>query len=161
VVAASATGEQRFGGKTRAPHETRKGKTMQWAKNGSRQNSMQVTPLTALPSADARTEQHVNIFALEWFSQMRAGEIDRSHLSSDYSAHLTDGAVRKMAEYLRAHDFGAEPIGTQIMRRGTNGDQAFYLVKILYPRGDAASLLFGFNTASKITGVTLISMAGD
>ncbi|MGH6812128.1 MAG: hypothetical protein ACREDM_07200 [Methylocella sp.] len=29
------------------------------------------------------------------------------------------------------------------------------------PRGDAASLLFGFNAEGKITGIGIMSMAGD
>jgi hypothetical protein len=115
----------------------------------------------ALPDADARTDEHVNTFALQWFAQMRTGQIDRSHLSAEYNAHLSDEAVAVMSEYLGRYEFGAEPVGAHIMRRRTSGDQAFYLTKILFPRGDAASLLFGFDTSGKITGVSLMSMAGD
>jgi hypothetical protein len=32
--------------------------------------------------------------------------------------------------------------------------------EFLFPRGDAASLLFGFNAKNQITGVSLLSMAG-
>jgi hypothetical protein len=32
---------------------------------------------------------------------------------------------------------------------------------LLFPRGDAASLLLGFNAERKITGVNLMSTAGD
>jgi hypothetical protein len=34
-------------------------------------------------------------------------------------------------------------------------------VKLTFPRGDAASRLFGFNAEGKITGIALMSMAGD
>jgi hypothetical protein len=47
------------------------------------------------------------------------------------------------------------------VRSRTIGDQTFHLVKFLFPRGDSASLLFGFDTAGKITGITVTSMAGD
>ena len=124
-------------------------------------NAIQVTPVNALPPADARADEHVNTFALQWFAQMRAGKIDRTHLSTDYNAHLTNEAATAMSEYLRRYEFGADPVGVHSMRRRMSGDQAFYLTKILFPRGHAASLLFGFNTAGKITGVTLMSMAGD
>jgi hypothetical protein len=40
-------------------------------------------------------------------------------------------------------------------------DQTLHVVKLTFPRGDAASLMFGLNTQGKITGVTLLSMAGD
>jgi len=134
---------------------------MQRMNIAAREQATEVTPVSALPTADARTDEHVNTFALQWFAQMRAGQIDRSHLSAEYDAHLSDEGVQAMFDYLRAHDFGADPIGAHIMRRRTSGDQAFYLMKLLFPRGDAASLLFGFDSAGKITGVSLMSMAGD
>jgi len=34
-------------------------------------------------------------------------------------------------------------------------------VKLVFPRGDAASLLFGFDVEGKITGVGIMSMTGD
>jgi hypothetical protein len=34
-------------------------------------------------------------------------------------------------------------------------------VKIVFPRGDAAGMMMGFNAEGKITGVSLLSMAGD
>jgi hypothetical protein len=43
----------------------------------------------------------------------------------------------------------------------TDGEQTFYVVKLVFPRGDAASLLFGFNAEGKITGIGIMSMAGD
>ncbi len=44
---------------------------------------------------------------------------------------------------------------------GKSHDQTFHVVKIAFPRGDAASLMLGFNARGKITGITLMSMAGD
>jgi hypothetical protein len=41
------------------------------------------------------------------------------------------------------------------------GEQKFYVVKIVFPRGDAASLLFGFDAQGKIAGISLMSMTGD
>ena len=40
-------------------------------------------------------------------------------------------------------------------------NQKFYLVKFIFPRGDAASLLFGFDAEGKITGIGVESMAGE
>jgi hypothetical protein len=42
-----------------------------------------------------------------------------------------------------------------------DGDQAFAIVKFVFPRGDATSLLFGFDAAGKITGIAVGGMAGD
>jgi hypothetical protein len=34
-------------------------------------------------------------------------------------------------------------------------------VKLIFPRGDVAGLLFGFDAEGKITGFAIMSMAGD
>lgn len=111
--------------------------------------------------ASARSDDNLEGIVLHWFAQMHAGQIDRMQLAPDYSAHLTDDAVREMSRYLKEYHFGASPIGAQIVRRHSAGDQTFCVAKILFPRGDAASLLFGFDPQGKITGITLMSMAGD
>jgi hypothetical protein len=99
--------------------------------------------------------------ALHWFAQMQAGQIDRTQLDARYNAHLTADAVQTMSQFLTAHHYGASPTGAQVLRKDARGDQTFYLTKLLFPRGDAASLLFGFDGAGKITGISLLSMAGD
>ena len=35
------------------------------------------------------------------------------------------------------------------------------MVKIVFPRGDASSMMMGFNAEGKITGISIMSMAGD
>jgi hypothetical protein len=57
--------------------------------------------------------------------------------------------------------YGASPKSDQILQTRTIADQKFYLVKLIFPRGDAASLLIGFGADGKITGINLMSMAGD
>jgi hypothetical protein len=108
-----------------------------------------------------RAERNVESLALQWFERMRTGQIDRTQLAPAYSAQLTDDAVQGMAKYFKQHDFGAPPSSAELLQTRTIGDQTFYLVKLLFPRGDATSLMFGFNDADKITGITLMSMAGD
>jgi hypothetical protein len=121
--------------------------------------------LTALaataPRATTRSRNPVETLALHWFVRMQTGQIDRSQLAAEYNVQLTDAAVRGMANYLKQHDYGAPPQSAEVMRTRTIGDQTFYEVKLIFPRGDAASLLFGFDAARKITGVSLLSMAGD
>jgi hypothetical protein len=119
----------------------------------------------AMPAVRAQgnvlIEKSVEAIALQWFEQMRTGQIDRTQLTSEYSAQLTDDAVKKMSVYLNEYKYGASPTGVQILRTRTIGEQTFYDVKLTFPRGDAASLLFGFNAQGKITGIALMSMAGD
>jgi hypothetical protein len=109
----------------------------------------------------ARVSANVEAFALQWFAQMRTGQIDRTQLSAEYSAHLTEDAVRGMSQFLTAYHYGVSPTGAKIVHSRSAGDQTFHVVKFVYPRGDAASLLFGFNAEGKITGISLMGMAGD
>src|SRR6516164_463211 len=113
------------------------------------------------PLSSVRTEKSVETLALEWFSKMQTGQIDRTQLATDYSTQLTDDAVQAMSRFLKEHDYGASPFGAQVIKTSTVGGQTFYVVKLLFPRGDAASLLLAFNAEGKITGINLMSMAGD
>jgi hypothetical protein len=97
--------------------------------------------------------------ALHWFTQMQAGRIDRSQYATAYSAQLTDGAVLGMSR--RLNQYGASPIGADVVGTRRIGEQTFYLVRINLPRGDATGLLLGLDAANKITGIDFVSMAGD
>jgi hypothetical protein len=109
--------------------------------------------------AGVPTEDSMRAFALQWFAQMQAGKIDRTQYAGTYSAQLTDDAVQAMSHHL--NQYGASPIGAEIMQKRSVDNQTLYQVKLLFPRGDAASLLFGFDAQGKITGVAIMSMAGD
>jgi hypothetical protein len=115
---------------------------------------------TAAQAQVTLTEKSVEAIALQWFDRMRTGQIDRTQLTAEYSAQLTDDAVKKMSAYLNEYRYGASPTGAQILRTRAIGEQTFYNVKLTFPRGDAASLLLGFNAEGKITGITLMSWLG-
>jgi hypothetical protein len=112
------------------------------------------TPPTGVP-----TEDGMKALALQWFAQMQAGKIDRTQYTAAYGAQLTDDAVQVMSHHL--NEYGAAPIRAEIMQKRSVDNQTFYKVKLIFPRGDAASLLFGFDVEGKITGVAIMSMAGD
>jgi hypothetical protein len=120
----------------------------------------QVRANLATPS-NLMTDGSVESFALQLFEQMRTGQLDRTQLDARYNAHLTKEAVQGMSQFLRAYEYGASPLGAHILRTHSAGEQTFHLVKLVFPRGDAASLLFGFDRAGKITGISLLGMAGD
>jgi hypothetical protein len=109
--------------------------------------------------ASTRSEDSVKALALQWFTQMASGQIDRTQLASGYSAQLTDDAVQAMSHQLK--QYGASPTSAQMLRSRATDDQAFYLVKLVFPRGDAAAMLVGFDMQGKITGIDFVSMAGD
>jgi hypothetical protein len=113
----------------------------------------------SVPPAGIPTEEGMKDFALQWFAQIQAGKIDRTEYSSAYGAQLTDDAVQAMAH--RLNEYGAAPLRAEVMQKRAIDNQTFYLVKLIFPRGDAASLLFAFNTAGKITGIGVRSLAGD
>jgi hypothetical protein len=123
-------------------------------------NGVSAAP-TVVSAQTALTEKSVEAIALQWFGRMRTGDIDRTQLTAQYSGQLTNDVVHKMSAYLNEYRYGASPTGAKILRTRTAGNQTFYDVKLMFPRGDAASLLFGFNGAGKITGIVLMSMAGD
>jgi hypothetical protein len=104
-------------------------------------------------------EDGVKALALQWFLQMQAGKIDRAQYTPSYGALLTDDAVKAMSHHL--NQYGASPTRAEILQRRSEGAQTFYMVKLLFPRGDAASILFGLDTQGKITAISVVSMAGD
>lgn len=101
----------------------------------------------------------MKVLALQWFAQMQAGQFDRAQVTAAYSAQVTDEAVQAMTRCL--NEYGASPKSAEILQTRAVEEQTFHLVKLLYPRGDAASLLIGSDTEGKITGITITSMAGD
>lgn len=111
------------------------------------------------PPAGVPTEDGMSAFALQWFAQMQAGKIDRTQYTAAYGAQLTDAAVQAMSHHL--NEYGASPIRAEIMQKRSVDNQTLYQVKLVFPRGDAASLLFGFDAEGKITGIAIMSMAGD
>jgi hypothetical protein len=119
----------------------------------------------AAPHADASspagvpTEDGMKILALHWFAQIQAGKIDRAQYAAAYGAQLTDDAVQGLSQ--RLNQYGTSPLRAEIMQKHAIDNQTFYQVKLVFPRGDAASLLFGFDAEGKITGIVVMSMAGD
>jgi hypothetical protein len=113
------------------------------------------------PPSSVQPEKRLEALALEWYANMQTGQIDRTQLAPEYNAQLTDDVVQATAKHLKDYAYGAAPTGAQVIKTRTIGEQTFYIVKILFPRGDASSLMFGFNAEGKITGISLMSMAGD
>jgi hypothetical protein len=111
------------------------------------------------PPTGAPTEASVTTWAMHWFTEMQAGRTDRSQYTSAYRAQVTDDAVKEMSHAL--DKYGASPLRAEIVQTRKSGEQTFYMVKFVFPRGDATSLLFGFDAAGQITGVGVGGMAGD
>jgi hypothetical protein len=110
-------------------------------------------------SATVPAEEGVKALALQWFLQMQAGKIDRTQYTPAYGALLKDDAVKAMSRHL--NQYGASPTRAEILQERSAGTQTFYMVKLLFPRGDAASILFGLDPQGKITAISIVTMAGD
>ncbi len=111
------------------------------------------------PPTGASTGAALTTWAMHWFTEMMAVRTDRSQYSADFAPEVTDAAVARIAQDLNR--YGAAPLRAEIVQSKKVGDQTFAMVKFVFPRGDATSLLFGFNAAGKITGVAVGGMAGD
>jgi hypothetical protein len=118
------------------------------------------TRADAQPPDGAPTEASVTMWAMQCFKEMQAGRTDRSQYALTYRAQITDDAVTEMSHAL--NKYGASPLRAEIVQtRKKSGEQILYPVKFVFPRRDATSMLFGFDTAGKITGVGIGGMAGD
>jgi hypothetical protein len=104
-------------------------------------------PADSAPPAGVPTEDGMRSLALQWFAQMQAGKIDRSQYTASYGAQLTDDAVRAMSQHI--NQYGASPLRAEIMQKRTIDNQTFYQVKLVFPRGDATALLFGFDAEGR------------
>ena len=107
----------------------------------------------------AAAPESVITFAMHWFIEMQAGRIDRPQYAPAYAAQLSDDSVKAMSGLL--NKFGAAPLHAEIVLTRKDGQQTFYEVKFVFPRGDATSILFGFDQTGKITGVAVGGVAGD
>lgn len=112
------------------------------------------TSITAAPPDAAG----LSIWAMGWFTEIMAGRTDRSQYAPGFAPQVTDAAVARMSHDLNA--YGAAPLRAEIVQAKKDGDQTFATIKFVFPRGDATSLLFGFDVAGKITGVAIGGMAG-
>jgi hypothetical protein len=111
----------------------------------------------ALP-IDPSSADSVKVLALDWFARLQAGQIDRTRMTSALSRALTDDSVEEMSRYLKAY---GPATGEEITQNRRIEDQTFYVVKLFLQRGDALSLLIGFDDGGKITGVTFPSMGQE
>ena len=97
-------------------------------------------------------------FALQWFERLQAGQIDRDQMTTALSETLTDDSVKEMSRIVTS--FGPATKDEIVGNRKID-DQTFYVVKLFLQRGDAVSLLIGFNESGKITGVTFPSLGQE
>jgi hypothetical protein len=100
----------------------------------------------------------VKVFALGLFERLQAGQINRTQMTAALSENLTDDSVKEMARYLKSY---GPATSDEIIQTRKIQNQTFYVVKLFLQRGDALSLLIGFDESGKITGITFPSMCRE
>jgi hypothetical protein len=110
------------------------------------------------PPVDPKSGESVQAFALQWFERLQAGQIDRNQMTTALSETLTDDSVKEMSRIVTS--FGPATKDEIVGNRKID-DQTFYVVKLFLQRGDALSLLIGFDESGKITGVTFPSLGQE
>jgi hypothetical protein len=108
--------------------------------------------------ASALTDERLTTWAKHWINEVMAGRTDRSQYAPAFAPQVTDAAVARMAHDLNA--YGGAPLRAEIVQTKKEGDQTFTMIKFIFPRGDATSLMFGFDAAGKITGIAVGALAG-
>jgi hypothetical protein len=108
---------------------------------------------------DPSSPDSVKVFALDWFERLQQeGQVDRAQMTRALSETLTDDSVEEMSRYLKTY---GPATGGEITQNRRIEDQTFYVVKLFLQRGDALSLLIGFDDDGKITGITFPSMGQE
>jgi hypothetical protein len=107
----------------------------------------------------AKTDAELTTWAMRWITEVMAGRTERSQYAPAFAPQVTTEAIARMAHDLNV--YGAAPLRAEIVQTKKDGDQTFAVVKFVFPRGDATSLLFGFDAAGKVTGIAVGGMAGD
>jgi len=118
-----------------------------------------ITRADTSPPVASPTGEVLTAWATRWFTEMMAGRTDRSQYTPAFAPQVTDEAVARISRDLNR--YGAAPLRAEIVQTKKDGDQTFTVLKFVFPRGDATSLLFGFDAAGKITGVAPGGLAGD
>ncbi len=120
-----------------------------------------VAPRLAAATPAAITADSVQKTALEWFDRMRTGQIDRTQLTADFSAQLTDQTVETTSRFLQAHGYLDSPAGAKLVDTRTGGDDTLYTVRLSFTGGKAANLQLAFSGDGKISDISLLNAAGD
>ncbi len=93
------------------------------------------------PGSDAEAKQR----AREWIGRFQSGDIDRSQLTSAFSATLDSAAVAQIKSILPK---GA-PLSIQLLSRTSDPDQTYYIYAVTWNEG-TLSFSFGLTPGGKI-----------
>jgi hypothetical protein len=109
----------------------------------------------------ALTADSVQKSALEWFDRMRTGQLDRTQLTADFNAQLTDETVATTSRFLQAHGYVEPPAQAKLVDTRTAGDETLYTVRLSFASGKVANLQISVVGDGKISDISLLNTGGD
>lgn len=120
-----------------------------------------LAPSLAAGAPTALAAERVQKSAVEWFDRMRTGQIDRTQLSADFNAQLTDATVETTSRFLQAHGYVEPPTAAKLVGTRTAGDETLYTVKLYFAHGNATNLQISVDDNGKFSDISLLSANGD
>ena len=105
-------------------------------------------------------DESVESLPMQWFDRLQTGAINRDELAPEYSDQLTGAEGRPVSSDVRDHAYGVPPQAAEIVSRRRTDDPTIYVVKLIFPRGDCASLLIGLKATGDTARIGGISVAG-
>jgi hypothetical protein len=87
------------------------------------------------------------------FAQLQSGKIDRTLLSSEMNAALTDD---KLAAVKGAIGNLGTPVSFEQQRAGTQGDVRYAVYLVTFLNGPRLNFLFGVDPQGKVAGMRLL-----
>ena len=95
--------------------------------------------------------------AKEWFHRIATGDIDRSQLTSQMNAALTDRMIKHVAEQVAPL---GEPTSFVQVQNGRQDGSEYYVYAVTFPSGDKWNYLFVYEPATnKVSGLRVTPAA--
>jgi hypothetical protein len=113
-------------------------------------------PLAPMPAQTAATpspDPAMLARAKNEFAQLQSGKIDRTLLSTEMSAALTDDKVASVKSSIGS--LGA-PVSFEQQRSGTQGDVRYAVYLVTFTNGSKLDFLIGVDGQGKVAGMRLL-----
>jgi len=113
-------------------------------------------PLAPMPSQTGATpspDPAMLALAKNEFAQVQSGKIDRTLLSTEMSAALTDDKVATVKSSIGS--LGA-PVSFEQQRTGTQGDVRYAVYLVTFTNGSKLDFLIGVDGQGKVAGMRLL-----
>ena len=112
-----------------------------------------MSALAAPPEATASPNPAMLVMAKEWFHRIQSGDIDRSQLTDQMNAALSNAMVKQVAAQVGPM---GEPVAFVQIRSGERNGSEFYLYQLTFASGSKWNYLFVYEPSTqKISGLRI------